>query len=208
MSFDYNQTALPSNPQWMLACDLCKEWLDAHMTMFNAERRESFMFNQPIAAAKRVFDGCDAFSAESVTVLLLGPAKETLIETPGAERMARRLFGQRVVDMIKTLYDPALLADADADMQRDVGRIVMAEGISTMNDQLIGRARIDPHHQVRWNILLHLENQGRILTGRDPQLDDAFNDALIQSRLALEALDRAAGKPSPTAPTGNPPPKR
>jgi hypothetical protein len=47
---------------------------------------------------------------------------------------------------------------------------------------------------------LHLEQQGRILAGRDPQLDALFADALAQSRAALEALDRAANQPSPKAP--------
>jgi hypothetical protein len=199
-SFDYGTTGLPSNPQWMLACDLCHEWLGAHMTMFSPERHLAFMQNQPVAAARRIFDTCDPFTADSITALLLGPAKGTLIETPGAERMARRLFGARVVDLVKCIDAPELLAAADADMQRDVGRIILAEGISTMNDQLIGRSRIDRHHQTRWDILLHLEQQGRILAGRDPQLDALFADALAQSRAALEALDRAANQPSPKAP--------
>lgn len=200
MSFDYNQTGLPANPQWMLACKLCHGWLGAHMTMFSAERHLAFMVNQPVAAARRVFDNCDPFTADSITVLLLGPAKGTLVETAGAERMARHLFSDRVVDMVKCIDNPELLAEADEEMQRDVGRIILSEGISTMNDQLIGRSRIDAHHQVRWNILSHLEEQARILAGRDPQLDVLFADALVQSRAALEALDRASNQTAAKTP--------
>lgn len=199
--FDYSQTGLPSNPHWMLAADLCHQWLGTNMTMFGPERHLAFMANQPVAAAKRVFDNCDQFTPECITVLLLGPAKGDLIETEGAERMARHLFGDRVVDLVQALSDPAAQAKADASLLRDVGRIVLAEGVSTMNDQLIGRARIDRHHQVRWDILRHLEDQGQRIAGTDPKLDVLFADALVQSRAALEALDAAAaGKKPPTPP--------
>ena len=198
--FDYSQTGLPSNPHWMLAVDLCHQWLGTNMTMFGAERHIAFMHNQPVAAAKRVFDNCDQFSQESITVLLLGPAKGDLIESEGAERMARHLFGDRVVDLVHVLHDPELQKIADPALLRDVGRIVLAEGISTMNDQLIGRQRIDRHHQVRWDILRHLEEQGQRIAGADPQLDALFADALVQSRAALEALDAAAAKKPPAPP--------
>lgn len=199
-TFDYSQTGLPSNPHWMLAVDLCHQWLGAHMTMFGPERHVTFMFNQPVGAAKRVFDNCDQFTPECITVLLLGPAKGTLIETGGAERMARHLFGDRVVELVRALHDPKLQKSADAAMMRDIGRVVLAEGISTMDDQLIGRRRIDRHHQVRWNILRHLEEQGTLIAGTDPRLDDLFADALKQSRAALEALDAAAAKKPPSPP--------
>ncbi len=198
--FDYSQTGLPSNPHWMLAVDLCHQWLGTNMTMFGAERHIAFMHNQPVAAAKRVFDNCDQFSQESITVLLLGPAKGDLIESEGAERMARHLFGDRVVDLVHVLHDPELQKTADPALLRDVGRIVLAEGISTMNDQLIGRQRIDRHHQVRWDILRHLEEQGQRIAGADPALDALFADALVQSRAALEALDAAAAKKPPAPP--------
>lgn len=200
--YDYSQTGLPSSPHWMLAADLCYQWLGAHMRMFGPERHLAFMTNQPVAAAKRVFDNCDQFTPECITVLLLGPAKGDLIETAGAERMARHLFGDRVVDLVHALSDPELQKSADAAMLRDVGRIVLAEGISTMNDQLIGRQRIDRHHQVRWDILRHLEAQAGRIAGADPKLDALFADALVQSRQALEALDAAASaKKPPTPPT-------
>lgn len=203
--FDFSTTGLPSNPHWMLAAQLCFEWLGDHMTMFGPERHLAFMENQPVGAARRIFAACDDFSPELITVLLLGPAKSTLVESVAAERLARKLFDGRVVDLIKALNDPALQADADDGMRRDIGRIVLAEGISTMNDQLIGRKRIDAHHHVRWKILAHLEEQGKALKGQDPVLDDQFADALKQSRAALEALDadaaRNAGMP-PRKPPG------
>lgn len=199
--FDYSQTALPSNPHWMLAVDLCHKWLGEHMTMFGPERHIAFMHNQPVAAAKRVFDNCDQFTPECITVLLLGPAKGTLVETAGAEHMARHLFGDRVVDLVLALQNPALQQQADAQMMRDIGRIVLAEGISTMNDQLIGRKRIDAHHNVRWNILRHLEEQATLIGGADPKLDELFADALKQSRTALEALDAGAAKKPPAPPS-------
>lgn len=198
--FDYSQTGLPSNPHWMLAVDLCHQWLGKNMTMFGAERHIAFMHNQPVGAAKRVFDNCDDFSQESITVLLLGPAKGDLIESEGAERMARHLFGDRVVELVHALHAPELQKKADTAMLRDIGRIVLAEGISTMNDQLIGRQRIDRHHQVRWDILRHLEDQGQRIAGADPKLDALFADALVQSRAALEALDAAAAAKKPPTP--------
>lgn len=198
--FDYSQTGLPSNPQWMLATDLCHQWLGAHMPMFSPERHLAFLSNQPIAAAKRVFDNCDQFTPESITVLLLGPAKDDLIETAGAARLARRMFGDGVVDLIQALRDPALQQSADPMLLRDIGRIILAEGISTMKDQLIGRQRIDRHHAVRWDILRHLEDQGRRIVGADPALDVLFADALIQARQSLEALDAAATVKKPPSP--------
>lgn len=200
MSFDYSTTGLPSNPHWMLAAQMCHQWLGRHMTMFGPERHLAFMQNQPVAAARRVFDNCDDFSSDCITVLLLGPAKDSLIESAASEFMARQLFGDGVVEIVKAMFDMESQAKAAPHVQRDCGRIVLAEGISTMNDQLIGRARIDRHHAVRWNILLHLEEQADILKGRDPKLDALFADALLQSRQALEALDAAAGQKPPRGP--------
>ena len=217
-AFDYSQTGLPSNPHWMLATDLCHQWLGEHMTMFGPKRHIDFMFNQPAGAAKRVFDNCDQFTPECITVLLLGPAKGTLIETTGAERMARHLFGDRVVDLIQALHDPAAQAKADPVMLRDIGRIVLAEGISTMNDQLIGRDAIelksraafagnpdrmrmlDHQHQVRWSLLTHLEEQAALLRGVDPKLDDLVRDAARHGRSALETIDKALGVARPQQP--------
>lgn len=190
--YDYSTTGLPSTPHWILAAQLCFEWLGEHMKMFGPERHIAFMENQPVGAARRIFATCDDFSPELIAVLLLGPAKSTLVESPAAERLARHLFDGRVVELIKVLENPQLQASADENMRRDAGRVVLAEGISTMNDQLIGRKRIDAHHHVRWKILAHLEEQGKILAGVDPRLDEQFADALKQSRAALEALDAAA----------------
>jgi hypothetical protein len=86
-------------------------------------------------------------------------------------------------------------------MERDLGRLTLAENISMMHDQLIGRARIDAHHPVRWRMLLDFEAAQRALAGRDPALDKAYAAALAQSRAALEALDGA----KPNAPQ---PPRR
>jgi hypothetical protein len=67
-----------------------------------------------------------------------------------------------------------------------------------MNDQLIGRARIDKHHQVRWNILKNLETEFANVKGENPKLDVVFEEALKKSRAALTALDNAPKKgPNP-----------
>jgi hypothetical protein len=63
-----------------------------------------------------------------------------------------------------------------------------------MNDQIIGRKRIDKHHQVRWNILKELEAEFKKVKGQNPKLDVIFIEALKKSRKALEDLDMAAAQ--------------
>lgn len=190
MSFDYSTSGLPENNKWKIAAAICNQWLNDNMSMFGPERIVNFMHNQPIAAAKRVMDNCDDSSEETVTLLLLGPAKGALIANDEVEAVARHIFGDRTVELLKTLMDPA---DAvDADMTRDANRIYIAEAVSAMSDQMIGRARIDKHHQVRWNMLNEFEKTFATLKGADPKLDVVFEDAAKKSREALEALDKAA----------------
>lgn len=198
MAFDYSKAGLPENDRWKVAAAICNQWLNENMSMFGPERIENFMHNQPIAAAKRIMDNCDDWSEESVTLALLGPAKGALVANPEAEKVSRHIFGDRTVDLLYTMIDPSKAKDAE--MTRDTNRIFIVEGISTMSDQMIGRARIDRHHQTRWNILRDLESTHAGIKGQDPALDALFADAAKQSRDALEALDKAAAagkKPNP-----------
>lgn len=203
MTLDYSKTGLPANPRWEAAAVACYDWLAQHMPMFGPARRESFIVNQPGAAARLILQSCGDWSEECITAALLGPAK-SMLEDPEAQAEARRLFGDRAVDLMLAANDPSRLQggmQADAQMERDLGRLTLAENISMMHDQLIGRARIDAHHPVRWRMLLDFEAAQRALAGRDPALDKAYAAALAQSRAALEALDGA----KPNAPQ---PPRR
>lgn len=200
MTFDLSTTSLANKPQWQHAADICHAWLTQNMSMFGPDRILSFMKNQPVAAAERIMAHCDDVSEETVTVLLLGPAKGLLIENRADERQARAIFGDRAVDLILTLENPVNAIDAQ--MSRDAVRISLAEGLSTMNDQLIGRARIDAHHQTRWRILQGLEAFHAQVNGQNPALDVVFADGLKRSRAALEALDNAPKAPrSPRPPS-------
>jgi hypothetical protein len=190
MPFEYDACGLPQNDRWKVAAAICNKWLDDNMSMFGPERIASFMQNQPVAAAKRVMETCDDWSEESVTLLLLGPAKSTIVANAETERAARHIFGDRAVDLMHTMIDPAKAQDDK--MLRDTNRIYIAEGVSTMADQMIGRARIDKFHETRWNILNDLERTFATIKGQDPKLDAVFVDAARQSHDALEALDRAA----------------
>lgn len=192
MPFDYDKSGLPANDRWKIAAAICNKWLDDNMSVFGPERIANFMANQPVAAAQRVMQCCADWSDECVTILLLGPAKTAIVATPEAERVARHIFGDRTVDLMHAMMDASY--PHDAAMARDINRIFIAEGISTMSDQMIGRARIDKHHQTRWNILNDLEKTFATVKGQDPALDAAFEDASAQSRKALEALDRAAAE--------------
>jgi hypothetical protein len=190
MAFDYGKSGLPANPLWELCTKMCNRWLDVHMTMFGPDRIANFMNDQPVAAAKLLLGQCDATPDESVTVALLGPAKEALLEGAEMEVLMRHTFGDRAVDLVRTLQDPKNATDAE--MLRDANRIFLVEGLSTMNDQMIGRERIDAFHQKRWDILRALENRFAEVRGQEAGLDPVFAAALQKSRDTLEGLDRAA----------------
>lgn len=189
MAFDYSTSGLPQNDRWNVATQICNQWLNENMTMFGPERINSFMHNQPIAAAKRIMDNTNDWSEESVTLLLLGPAKSALLANPQAEAVGRHIFGDRTIDLLQAMADPS---KADAEMIRDMNRIFIAEGVSTMTDQMIGRAKIDRFHETRWNILHDLERTHATIKGQDPALDKIFEEAAKKSHDALEGLDRAA----------------
>ena len=183
MSFDYSTSGLPDNSQWRAAADICHAWLMQHMSMFGPERIARFMLNQPVTAATLIMENCPDWSEESVTLALLGPAKESVagdIFSEKAKALFEAMAGKRV---------------ADAAQERDMIRLFLVEGLSTMNDQLIGRAQIDKHHQTRWNILHELEDAFSPVKGQNPALDLIFEKALGESRTALQALDKAV-KPS------------
>lgn len=200
MAFDYKKSGLPANDTWELATKMCNRWLDTHMTMFGPERIANFMNDQPVTAAKNLLAHCADASPESVIVALLGPAKGALMAEAELDTLMRHTFGDRAVDLVRTLADPANATDAA--MKRDAERIFMVEGLSTMTDQMIGRQKIDGFHQKRWNILRNLESGFEDVRGKDPALDALFIDALKKSRETLEALDNAAsaGKKPPKPP--------
>lgn len=200
MSFDYKQSGLPANDTWELATKMCNRWLNTYMTMFSPERIANFMNDQPVTAAKNLLTHCADASPESVIVALLGPAKGALMAEAELDTLMRHTFGDRAVDLVRTLADPANATDAA--MKRDAERIFIVEGLSTMTDQMIGRQKIDGFHQKRWNILRSLESGFEDVRGKDPALDALFNDALKKSRETLEALDNAAsaGKKPPKPP--------
>ncbi|MBI3440860.1 MAG: hypothetical protein HY052_03485 [Proteobacteria bacterium] len=203
MPFDYSTSGLPDNDKWKAAAGTCNEWLNQNMGMFGPERIASFMEHQPIAAAKLIMDKCADWSEESVTLALLGPAKGLLLE-PALDQQARDTFGDRAVELMKYMAGMDAVK-FDQDMPRDATRLFLVEGLSTMNDQLIGRAKIDKHHQVRWNILKGLETNFATVKGQNSGLDPIFEEALVKSRAALEALD-AAAKNGPAAKKGPKPP--
>lgn len=197
MAYDYAKTGLPANPAWEKAAGVCHAWLTRHMSMFNEKQINAFMKNQPVAAAKRLIETCPDVSPEAVTLALIGPAKGAVVAGAAAEAAARRDFGDRAVDMILALDAPE---KADAPMRRDIDRLFLVEGLSMMHDQLIGRARIDAHHNVRWNILISFEDRFDTLRGRNPALDALFAEGLSLSREALERLDKSPKPPRPPRP--------
>jgi hypothetical protein len=203
MSFDYSTAGLPQNDRWNVATQICNQWLNENMTMFGPERINSFMHNQPIAAAKRIIENTNDWSEESVTLTLLGPAKSALLANPQAEAVGRQIFGDRTIDLLQAMADPS---KADAEMIRDMNRIFIVEGVSTMTDQMIGRAKIDRFHETRWNILHDLERTHATIKGQDPALDKIFVEAAQKSHDALEGLDRAAAASAkkPIKPPVNP----
>lgn len=198
MPFDYSKSGLPANETWELATKMCNRWLDDNMRMFGPERIASFMNDQPVAAAKRLLAHCPDVTPESVAVVLLGPAKSALLAAGEMEVLMRHTFGDRAVDLVRTLADPA--SARDDVMRRDADRVFIVEGLSTMTDQMIGRQRIDAFHQKRWDILRDLEVRFAEIKGQDPALDALFEEAARQSRETLEVLDRAAAKKPPKPP--------
>ncbi len=200
MPFDYSQSGLPAHPVYELCTKMCNRWLDENMTQFGPERIANFMHNQPVAAARRLLDNCADVSEECVIVALLGPAKEALLAGGEIEVLMRHTFGDRAVDLVRTVQDPAHATDAA--MTRDAQRIFVVEGLSTMHDQMIGRERIDAFHQKRWDILRNLEAGFSTIKGQDPALEKLFEEAAQKSRETLEGLDRAAAAKSQPKPPG------
>lgn len=196
MPFEYSKTGLPQNQKWEKAAAACHEWLNKNMGMFGPERIASFMEHQPVAAAKLIITQCPDYTEESITLALLGPAKGQLLEM---ETIAASVFGGRAVELMKYM-DGRSAVQFDQNMPVDAARLFLVEGLSTMNDQLIGRARIDKHHQVRWNILNGLEANFAVVKGQNPGLDSIFAEALVKSRAALEALDNKAKNALPKSP--------
>jgi hypothetical protein len=203
MPFNFDEAGLPDNNRFRVATAICNHWLDQNMGFFGPERIKNFMHNQPVAAAKRIIDNTSDWSEESVILTLLGPAKGELLANSEAEKTARHIFGDRAVDLLQAMADPS---QADADMIRDMNRIQKVENISAMNDQMVGRAKIDQHHETRWNMLHNFEREHAITKGQDPALDALFEDAAKKSHEALEALDRAAAATAkkPVRPQVNP----
>lgn len=195
-NFDYSKTGLPENKRFHMAGNICHQWLTRHMgRMFKPDQILNFMDNQPVNAAKTLLEKTDNPSEESVTVALLGPAKGNMIaqdnspEQKSMENEARLIFGDRCIDLIRALAGEPT---TDPQIIRDTKRIFLVEGISTMQDQLIGRKRIDPHHQVRWDIVKQLEANFAKIKGENPEIDEMFEPMLAESRTTLENLDKAA----------------
>lgn len=197
MTFDYSASGLPNNEKWQNAAALCHKWLTDNMSIFGPERIASFMKNQPVRAAQNIISNCPDHTEELVTLALLGPAKSDLLQD---EVAARFIFGDRTVELLRYMAGMSAVK-FDADMPKDAVRLFLVEGLSTMHDQLIGRARIDRHHETRWNILKQFETEFARVKGQNPGLDALFEDGLKKSRAALEALDNGPKKTPPKPPT-------
>ena len=189
-AFKFSETGLPEIEPFEQAAEICKFWLDTHMSQFGDKGIRNFMMNQPVRAAK-LLTLQKLCTPSSLIVALLGPAKFDLIANASSETLARQTFGDDAVDLIHHLNGK------ETDNQYTIAdgkRLFLVEGMSTMNDQLIGRKRIDRHHQVRWNILNNLEKHFEVAKGQNPILDKMFAADLKKSRAALEALDKAAAQ--------------
>ena len=187
MTLDDVMATLPDCPAWRSAAAACHQWLTENMGFFGPERILRFMQHQPVRAARDILEKCDNPTDESVTVVLLGPAKGDVLENQQTEEAGAGFYGARAVALIRALRDG--YAKAPSHLQLDVARIYMVEALSDMYDQIIGRAKIDAHHDVRWNMLREFEDEFGVLKGLNPGLDTIFADALAQSRQSLEALD-------------------
>lgn len=205
MAFDYSASGLPDNVKWKVAAQICYNWLDANMkARFGEDGIQNFMKNQPITAARNVMK-CDDWTEESVTLLLMGqPARGALVANPEAERRAREFFGDRTVDLLLTTIDPAHAADPQ--MVRDAGRIYLAEAISNMGDQMIGREKFPKQasrfmmHDIRKRMLAEFIDAHKTLKGIDPALDAIFEDSVAKAAFSLGEVDKemaAAGKKTP-----------
>ncbi len=188
MAFDYATTGLPDKKEWRAAAEICHAWLTENMSMFGPERIARFMDHQPVTAAKLIMENCGDWSEESVTLALLGPAKEAVLAKDSA-------FSDRAKDLFDAMLEKR---EPDAAMQRDMTRLFLVEGLSTMNDQMINRKRIDAHHQTRWKILRGFETKFATVKGENPALDKIFEATLKDSRATLQALDNAASKKKPS----------
>lgn len=193
MAFDYTTTDLPLKAEFQKAAAKCKEWLDTHMSVFGPDRIRNFMHDQPVHAAQLILEKTDTPSDASVIVALLGPAKFDLVSKDGQnlsvvlEKKSRAEWGDEVVNLVKHLAGVKLNTP---EIIRDAERIFLVEGLSTMHDQLIDRKRIDPHHNVRWDILKNFEAKFPAIKGKNPKIDGLFEKAMKDSRTALETLER------------------
>lgn len=208
MKFDYSTTGLPANKNWETATNMCREWFDTSemgqrmLAQFKEAGVIRFMHAQPIAAAKRLLEFCPDAGEEAVTLLLAGPAKGNLAAN---DVLTRAAFGDRTVDLLNALAGRAPAVDAQ--MQRDINRMSLLEAISAMNDQIIDRhlfkgekSRFE-HHPVRKNMLRDFEALHAQTKGENPKLDAVFEDALAQSRVAMDAIDKElAAKKTPKPP--------
>ncbi|MDE2336859.1 MAG: hypothetical protein KGL10_06070 [Alphaproteobacteria bacterium] len=187
MAFDYKTTGLPDKAEWRAAAETCHAWLTENMKMFGPERIASFMAHQPVTAARLIMEKCDDWSEESVTLALLGPAKEALLDKDSG-------FGVRAKELFEAMAEKR---EPDAAMRRDLVRLFLVEGLSTMNDQMIGRKKIDGFHQKRWQILRGLESGFAAVKGQNPALDAIFEKAMKESRATLEGLDKGGKGSAP-----------
>src|SRR4051812_26977794 len=120
MSFDYSSSGLPDNPHWKAAAQICYDWLMKNMSMFKPEQIARFMLNQPVAAAKLIMENCPDWSEESVTLALLGPAKDVVLENDIFSDKAKALFEAMTEKRV-----------ADTAQKRDMTRLFLVEGLST-----------------------------------------------------------------------------
>jgi hypothetical protein len=196
MTFKYEETGLPDNKRFKDACEVCLSWLRARMPQFGAEGHSRFMHAQPVGAAKRLLELCPDTSEDAIVLVLMGPNKGALIEDADfIKQKIPGLYSDRAADMLKAMMGQQ--PPKDRDMGRDLIRIKMNEDLSGMNDQIIGRANIDAHHAVRWQMLESFERFFAQVKGMNPTLDSTYEDALKKSRQSMEALGPASLTPPP-----------
>ena len=196
MPFKYEETGLPDNPRYRIACNICLAWLRTHMGQFGEEGLSRFMHGQPVAAAKRLLEHCPDTGEDAIVLVLMGPNKGALIEDAAfIKQKIPGFYTDRAASMLKAMAGQD--KPSDFDMARDIIRIKMNEDLSGMQDQIIGRKNIDAHHAVRWNMLESFEKFFTAVKGQNPKLDRIYEDALKQSRASLEALGPASLTPPP-----------
>jgi hypothetical protein len=182
MSFDFNKTGLAQKAEWVISVKACHAWLTEHMSMFGQKGIENFMLGQPVKAAQTLLAACDDISDAAITAVLLGPARSDILRDYA---VTKNFFAPESLLLIKAREEGDF---SNAGLNRDLVRVMLAEGVSSMNDQLIGRAKIDRHHPVRWRMLDDFERFYADVAGQNPKLDVVFADCLAKSRAALEAL--------------------